>query len=82
MYSPETKAEIESIRTLLPTIPNDPAHQSERIALMRRAVVLMREGRVAAATSSAVSKARKAKSVVIDGDSLLSDLEASLGGTP
>lgn len=75
MYSPETKAEIESIRAALPLIPNDPDHQPERLALMRRAVALMREGRMAAAISSANSKARKAKAVVVDGDALLADLE-------
>jgi hypothetical protein len=82
MYSPETKAEIERIRSLLPTIPNDDAHQPERIALMRSAVALMREGRMAAAQSSANSKARKAKVSVVDGDSLLADLEASLEKGP
>jgi hypothetical protein len=42
---------------------------------MRRAVALMREGRIAAAQTSANSRARKAKAVVVDGDALLADLE-------
>lgn len=75
MYSAEVKAEIESIRTLLPTIPNDEAHRDERLALMRRAVALIREGRMTAAASSAVARQRKAKAVVLDGDALLADLE-------
>jgi hypothetical protein len=75
MYSPETKAEIDSIRAALPLVPNDEAHQPERLALMRRAVALMREGRIAAAQTSANSRARKAKAVVVDGDALLADLE-------
>lgn len=75
MYSPETKAEIDAIRVKLPTIPLDPEHQPERLALMRRAVALMREGRIAAAQTSANSRARKAKATVVDGDALLADLE-------
>ena len=70
MYSPETKAEIETIRAKLPN-----ATKEESIALMRRAVALFREGRMAAAQSSANSKARKAKVAVVDGDALLADLE-------
>lgn len=79
MYSPETRAEIESIRAKLPTIPNDEAGQPARLALMRRAVELMREGRMAAAVTSASSKARKAKTSVVDGNAILADLEAGLG---
>ena len=75
MYSPETKAEIDSIRARLPLLPVDDAHKEERLSLMRRAVALMREGRIAAAQTSANSKARKAKAVVVDGDALLADLE-------
>lgn len=78
MYSPETKAEIESIRLLLPTIPNDEAHRAERLDLMRRAVALIREGRMTAAASSAVARQRKAKAVVVDGNAILADLEAGL----
>jgi hypothetical protein len=79
MYSPETKAEIETIRAKLPLLPNDEEHKAERLELMRRAVILMREGRMAAAVTSAASKARKAKGAVIDGNALLADLESSLG---
>jgi hypothetical protein len=78
MYSPETKAEIETIRAKLPLIPNDDAHKIERLDLMRRAVILMREGRMSAAVTSAASKARKAKVAVVDGNALLADLEAGL----
>ncbi len=82
MYSPETKAEIDSIRAKLPTIPVDEAHQPERLALMRRAVALMREGRIAAAQTSANSRARKAKVAVVDGDALLADLAGLDGEVP
>lgn len=75
MYSPETKAEIEAIRAKLPLIPNDPEHREERLAVMKRVVVLIREGRVAAAQTSAASRAKKAKATVIDGNALLADLE-------
>lgn len=74
MYSPETKARIDTIRAQLPLIPNDEAHQPERLKLMREAVALMREGRIAAAISSSHARARKAKATVIDGDALLADL--------
>ena len=74
MYSPETKARIDHIRSTLPTVTDEAA----RLALMREAVGLIREGRLSAAISSANSKARKAKAVVVDGDALLADLEGGL----
>jgi len=75
MYSLETKARIEHIRTQLPLLPDDAANREGRMALMREAVQLMREGRVSASISSATAKARKAKAVVVNGDDLLADLE-------
>jgi hypothetical protein len=76
MYSPEVKARIEHIRASLPLAKTS----EERVVLCREAVALIREGRMAAAVTSAASKARKAKAAVVDGDSLLADLEGSLGG--
>ena len=78
MYSPETKARIEVLRAQLPLIPNDEANQPARLALMREAVMLIREGRVAAATTSEAARRKRAKVAVVDGNTLLADLEASL----
>lgn len=76
MYSPETRAEIEQIRALMPTLIGDSEEVREkRKDLMRRVVALIREGRVSASITSAASKARKAKVAVVDGDALLADLE-------
>ena len=73
MYSPETRARIETIRAILPTL-NTPDKQPERLAIMKEVVALIREGRVAASVSSANAKARKAKAAVIDVDDLLAGL--------
>jgi hypothetical protein len=83
MYSPETKARIEHIRAILPTIGAeetvdlpDGRKELKSIALMREAVALIREGRVSASITSAAAQRKKAKAVVLDVDSLLGDLEA------
>lgn len=76
MYSPETRAEIEQIRALMPTLVGDSEEVREkRKELMRRVVALIREGRVSASITSAAAKAKKAKVAVVDGDALLADLE-------
>lgn len=74
LYSPETRARIETIRAILPTLVG-PDRTPERLALMKEVVALIREGRVSASISSANAKARKAKATVVDGDALLADLE-------
>lgn len=74
MYSPETLAEIEQLRAQLPLTTD----QEARRAIMKRAVILIKSGRSAAATSSAVARARKAKDVVLNANDLLADLEGGL----